>query len=442
MPTLPEKAIAPASGQGLYARLWRWHFFAALIVIPFVLWQSVTGVAYLWREDLAAMLYPTLVKVAPAQRSSSLENQLASVLAHHPHNRLTAIEISEDPARATSFLFRDDNGLSYPAFVDPHTSTYLGSVPSTHWLPGLSRGLHGGWPIPPYGSYLLELGASWAIVMILTGLYLWWPRQRGLAGVLYPRLRAGSRLFWRDLHAVAGMYFAVVVLAFLFTALPWTTFWGSQVLGRIQQATGQVSPTGFFFASGADPHRTSEHQHGFAAHGGHMARERLGLDELVAKARAAGARGTLELHPALQGGLVNVRDDHPRAPDEVWLQLDAHSGAVLTRVTWQNFPPLAKFVALGVDLHEGSYFGRINQVFNTLVALGLVWLSITGFIGWYRRRPAGRLAPPPRRPVRFPVALMAAGGLLCVALPMLGASVLAIALLDRTLGRLFPPATH
>jgi uncharacterized iron-regulated membrane protein len=33
--------------KNLYGRLWRWHFFAALIVIPFVLWQSVTGTLYL-----------------------------------------------------------------------------------------------------------------------------------------------------------------------------------------------------------------------------------------------------------------------------------------------------------------------------------------------------------------------------------------------------------
>lgn len=442
MPSPPDKTIAPAFGHGLYARLWRWHFFAALIVIPFVLWQSVTGVAYLWREDLAVMLYPTLVKVTPAERTESLDSQLASVLAHHPRDRLTAIGIPENPARATSFFFRDDNGLTYPVFVDPHTGSYLGSVSSTHWLPGLSRGLHGGWPIGPYGSYLLELGASWAIVMILTGLYLWWPRQRGLAGALYPRLRAGPRIFWRDLHAVVGVYFAVIVLAFLFTALPWTTFWGNEVLGRVQQATGQVSPTGFFFASHATSQHASGHQHGLTAHSGNRTEERLGLNELVTRARAAGARGTLELQPALHGGPVNVRDDHRRARDEVWLQLDAQSGAVLTRVTWPDFPPLAKFVALGVDLHEGSYFGRINQVFNTLVAIALVWLSITGFIGWYRRRPAGKLAPPPRRQTRFPGALITAGGLLCVALPMLGASVLAIALLDRALGRLLRPATH
>jgi len=35
-----------SSPQRLYARIWRWHFFAALIVIPFVLWQSVAGEPY------------------------------------------------------------------------------------------------------------------------------------------------------------------------------------------------------------------------------------------------------------------------------------------------------------------------------------------------------------------------------------------------------------
>ena len=36
----------------LYARVWRWHFFAAIIVIPFVLWQATTGVLYLWHQEI------------------------------------------------------------------------------------------------------------------------------------------------------------------------------------------------------------------------------------------------------------------------------------------------------------------------------------------------------------------------------------------------------
>lgn len=434
-----------SSTHRLYERIWRWHFFAALIVIPFVLWQSITGVIYLWHRELAVLTHPELVRVTPGAQTASYEQQLAVVLEHQPRDRLEAIEITDEPERSTAFFFRDDNGLSYPAFVNPHTGEYLGHISSTLWIRGLSRGLHGGWPINPFGSYLLELGASWAIVMTLTGLYLWWPRNtNGLAGVLYPRLRSGKRTLWRDLHATVGVYFAIIVLAFLFSALPWTTFWGGKILSSIEQAMGQDSPNAFFFASGADHHHaTGPADHDANTHSHHPQRvsRALTLDELIARARAEGVRGTIELHPQADGAPVNIRDQHPRAPDEVWLQLDGRSGALLTKVVWQDFPAISKFVALGIDLHEGTFFGRTNQIFNTLVAFALIWLSVTGFIGWYKRRPRGGLAAPPKRELRYPKAVLAGSAALCIVLPLLGLSVVAIALIDRGVGRFLPART-
>lgn len=45
----------PRKGGGehgrLYRRLWRWHFYAAFLVIPFVLMQSITGTLYLWHDE-------------------------------------------------------------------------------------------------------------------------------------------------------------------------------------------------------------------------------------------------------------------------------------------------------------------------------------------------------------------------------------------------------
>ena len=49
--------------------------------------------------------------------------------------------------------------------------------------------------------------------MIVTGLYLWWPRGgKGLGGVLYPRLGRSSRVFWRDLHGVTGVWISGLAL--------------------------------------------------------------------------------------------------------------------------------------------------------------------------------------------------------------------------------------
>jgi uncharacterized iron-regulated membrane protein len=225
-------------------------------------------------------------------------------------------------------------------------------------------------------------------------------------------------------------------MAFLVSALPWTTFWGGKVLGSVQASTNQQSPVGFFFAQ-ADQHHAAAGGALDHGHGAHDA-PRLSLDDLVQKARAAGARGAIELKPALNGGPVSLRDDHPRAYDEVWMQLDGSTGAVLTKVVWKDFPVLPKFISLGIDLHEGHFFGRINQIFNTLFATALVWLSVTGFIGWYKRRPKGGLAAPPKRAQSLPKAVIATGAALCVVLPMLGASVILIAIVDRLLGRFLP----
>jgi uncharacterized iron-regulated membrane protein len=420
----------------LYGRLWRWHFFAGLIVIPFVLWQATTGVLYLWNREIVQLQYPQLVSVPARPGHVGYQAQLDSVLRHEPRDRLQSIEISGEPDRSTIFLFRGDNGLARVAFVDPHDARYLGSLSSWQWIGSASRGLHGGWPIEPWGSYLLELGACWAIVMVLTGLYLWWPRNaQGLAGALYPRLRSGSRIFWRDLHATVGVWFALIVLAFLLTALPWTTFWGKQVLGPVQRATGQESPLERFFA-GDHGHAGAPTAAGDAGlvHGHHAAHGApLDLDALVARARTAGVRGTLEVSPV--PGALNVKDRHARSSEEVWLQLDAGTGAVLARVTWDDMPLIPRLVALGIDLHEGTFLGRANQVFNTTVALALVWLSVTGFVGWYRRRPNGGFAAPPRGLATLPGVVVAMGTVACVLLPLLGASVLAVLLADGLLGR-------
>jgi uncharacterized iron-regulated membrane protein len=98
-------------------------------------------------------------------------------------------------------------------------------------------------------------------------------------------------------------------------------------------------------------------------------------------------------------------------------------------------------VALGIDLHEGHFFGQINKIFNTLFAAALIWLAVTGFIGWYKRRPQGGVAAPPKRALKFPRVIKAAGITLCMTLPVLGVSVLLLALLDRVLGRFMARAS-
>jgi uncharacterized iron-regulated membrane protein len=446
----------------LYGRLWRWHFFAALIVIPFVLWQSVTGTLYLWSERWMDAAYPQLRFVEARSQTVPLSVQIRAALvsevgpsslaqpraragtdqqthaagqqmhhaAHHGAGRSASGELAvqrilvpDDPARSTTVLMQKADGLPYPIFVNPYTGEVLGKLSAAAWLPGITRALHGGWPLGAPGSWLLELGDGWAIVMIATGLYLWWPRGRGL-NALWPRLHAERRVLLRDLHSCVAVWFAIAFVFFLISALPWTAFWGGTLLRTLESSTGQSSPAGFS-PGGASVSR--------------MAEALQPVEQAVLAARAAGARGTLDVRLAPWGGApVFITNVNVLPSEDRTLLADAADGQIRGDYTNADLPVIPRFVAVGIHVHQGD-FGILSVWLNTAFAASLVWLSVTGLISWWMRRPARKLGVPPKVGTRIPPGVIGGGVIACTVMPLLGASVLLIVLVDAIAGRFRDP---
>jgi uncharacterized iron-regulated membrane protein len=95
-------------------------------------------------------------------------------------------------------------GRRFRVLVRPDTLEILRTEEEKSRFTQIVHDLHGELLMGTPGAIAVELAGAGAIVMVITGLYMWWPRGRGLAGVLYPR-RAGGRLILRDLHAVTGI---------------------------------------------------------------------------------------------------------------------------------------------------------------------------------------------------------------------------------------------
>jgi uncharacterized iron-regulated membrane protein len=62
---LPSTAIAESPGNRFYRTVWRWHFYARLFVIPFMLILATTGIIYLFKPQLDAAMYHHLLFVQP-----------------------------------------------------------------------------------------------------------------------------------------------------------------------------------------------------------------------------------------------------------------------------------------------------------------------------------------------------------------------------------------
>src|SRR5690606_12469868 len=87
------------------------------------------------------------------------------------------------------------------------------------------------------GDWLIETAAGLGIVLVVTGVFLWWPRG-GRWMRAFSVGRAPRRLVARDVHRLVGIVVAPVLIFYLLTGLAWTGVWGD----RLTQAWSTFPP--------------------------------------------------------------------------------------------------------------------------------------------------------------------------------------------------------
>ncbi|MCX2559915.1 PepSY domain-containing protein [Acetobacter farinalis] len=428
-----------------YRTLWRWHFFAGLFCLPFVAFLSLTGAVYLFKPQSEAWIdwhYDHL----PTVLSSSPERDVQAALSAVPHSSFLAYELPRTPRSAARVLVSRPDGEAVRVYVDKNTHDVLKTVLEEKRFERLIFRLHGQLLLGNFGSVIMEMVASWTIVLIVTGLLLWWPRgQRGLAGVVYPRLTAEGRLLWRDLHAVTGVWTSLFLVLFLVSGLPWSFVWG-HALQSVENTVGRLTSVKEW-EIGAVPAATIIAGHPITPSEGRHSKGALdmpGMDMPDAPAvlpeahllrgldTVAQTAATLSLPAPVfitrSGSVWTVRSDTQNRPlrESVTVTSDGH---VVMRSAFAGKSLADRIVAYGVAAHEGQLFGWLNQLINLLVACGLFLMSCAATVLWLKRKPAGALgAPPALHSQTHGGAGIAFLLVLAVCLPELGASLLILAL--------------
>jgi uncharacterized iron-regulated membrane protein len=433
-----------------YAAVWRWHFYAGLLCVPFVLWLAITGSIYLWRPQVEAWLdRPYAHVAAPRATRQSDAAIVGAAIRAVPGSVLHRFQLPDTSSQAVQVLVGKARHETR-VYVDPHSLAILSRQDEDSRPMKLVQRLHGELLIGNWGSYLVELAASWAIVMILSGLFLWWPRGQGWAGLVYPRLYLRGRPFWRDLHGVVGLWVSLFALAFLLSGLPWAKSWGSY-LKATRAFTASAMVTQDWTVSHQDElKQRAQFDAGTRAmlgeHAEHegmtMAHPRIDyapLDRVAATAATLHlAAPVLIAPPTGPGAPWTAKSDAADRPRRADVELDGQ-GRVLGHRDFANRPFLDRAVGTGVAAHEGQLFGLANQLLNLFVAIGLSLLAVSGVVMWWRRRPSSGLGAPPVRD-RPPAAagfvtLLVVLGLF---LPLLGASMILVLLVERLVLRRLP----
>jgi uncharacterized iron-regulated membrane protein len=162
----PSSATA-AETKGLDQRtVWRWHFYAGLFCIPFVLWLSVTGTIFLFHPQIQPFLDRSYMHLSITQRTTA-NAQVEAALAAVPGSTLDSYELPHTQTSAAQVLV-DKGAEQYRVYVHPQTLAILRVDNEDYRVDTFMSRLHGELLIGRYGSWIVELAASWAVVMIIT----------------------------------------------------------------------------------------------------------------------------------------------------------------------------------------------------------------------------------------------------------------------------------
>ncbi len=220
-----------ARASGLYRIIWRWHFYAGLLCIPVILTLSVSGAIYLFKPQIDAFVESPMRELDVGHQRSTAIEQIQAALRALPGSTFSGYRLpaTDNETVAVTVMHEGERNLVY---IDPYSLQPLKTIAANDQFIAQVRSLHGELLAGDVGSILVELAGCWAIVLIVTGLYLWWPRTAaGMAGVVYPRLSSlpsgKGRTFWRDLHAITGFWLSMALLFLLLSGLPWAMVWGT-----------------------------------------------------------------------------------------------------------------------------------------------------------------------------------------------------------------------
>ncbi|TFC83020.1 PepSY domain-containing protein [Cryobacterium sp. TMT3-29-2] len=452
-PPASESPVKQARKPWLSALLLRLHFYAGILVGPFILVAALSGAMYAATPQLEQAIYSHELHVPVAEASVPLADQiLAAQGVVGDDGSLVAVRPAPNNGDTTRVMFTDD-GLgeseTRAIFVNPANAEIRGdltaygtsgALPLRTWIDQFHRSLHLG----EFGRLYSELAASWLGVVVIAGALLWIfriRRARAKKDLVRPdsKVKGYRRIFsW---HASTGIWLLVGALFLSATGITWSQYAGHNV-SNLRAALNVGTPALSTDLIESTDTATGDHSGHSVDQASTEAIKPATFDAVLAVAQRVNVNtGFVEISPPSSAGqawvVQEIQHSFPTEVDAI--AINGQTLLTTDRVDFADFNLTAKLARWGIDTHTGSMFGLFNQIVLIITALGIAAMVTWGYLMWWKRRPtrgfaqaapAGALVRTPRWGTATIVAAAVALGLF---FPMLGVSLIAFSVVDGLL---------
>ena len=368
------------------------HLVAGVCAGLVILIMSLTGVLLTYERQTIAWAdrgYQS-APVSPEDLPLRVEGLLTQLRADHPDLKPTAVTLASKPD-APALVAAERRSL----LVNAYTGEVLGeSAPTVRLVMAELRAWHRWLAVDGEGRPFARAITGWSnaifLLIVCSGLYLWWPRKWNwaqLKGIVL--FKGGLRGKARDFnwHNVVGVWSAVPLFIVVLCAVPISFPWASTLVYR---------------AVGEEPPRPGGGREAPAPAGRERRPERVasleGLDELMARAQqqVPGWR-TITLRiptsPTAPAVFAIDRGDGGQPQLRSTLALDRQTRDVVTYEAFSDLTLGRRIRNVMRFAHTGEVLGIPGQTIAGLASAGGVVLVCTGillawrrFRAWLRRR--------------------------------------------------------
>lgn len=346
------------------------HLWIGLLLGLYFVLMGLTGSVLAFRHPIDAALDSHLLKVTPGPTRVSLDELVASARAAHPQSPPTRLEFFDDPSRSVAVMVAGTPIRN--VLIDPYTGRALGErdpdASFVGWVYALHRNLLLKNPGHTWNAYA-ALVVTW---LLISGLWLWWPKTRGQLRVRL-KVAKGTSLKRRmhDLHNVFGIYSLPLLLVVVLTGV---TFEFKKPVGEaVYRLTG----------SPKDPKPAKPKGKGPS----------LPLQTLLVSAEAAApGRTSFVFLPSKRSPTFRIIRELPGGESlrrRANVAVDPATGEVL-RVEGVT-PSTGKLVTEAfAPIHFGHWGGIVSRLLQVLLGLVPLGLFVTGVFKTVARKRSAR----------------------------------------------------
>lgn len=376
--------------KSLFRRIIGWlHLWLGLIsgIIVFIL--SVTGCLFSFQEEISNITFKKVFFIQPQQTQTlplSVLNEKAQA-ALGINQSINYITTYKDSSKAWEFMAykTNDSALTYfsnityfgSAFVNPYTGAVTGIrdykydffniIKFLHWNLLLNDKI--GQPIVGYGTLIF-------VVMLITGLILWYPRKWNRAtkrSAFTIRWKARFKRLNYDLHNVFGFYSLLLALILGLTGMVFSFQWFKNVV--YATANGSTEPPAYTQVQSTQTKNISTIQP-------------IDIAYKEALLQLPNAKSYNINPPYDKESVIDIFGYNKEGvyynTDE--LRFDQYSGKLLYKRYDTEKSRGEKLIAMNYDIHVGAIGGITGKIIAFIISFICASLPVTGFLVWWNKR--------------------------------------------------------